>query len=210
MSEPLLSEDFRRPALDPRLQWLIPPRCWRLDPSLPGLRIEPEAGTDFWQRTHYGFSADNGHFLGMELESGSDFVLSTQVRFHPVHQYDQAGLMIRADEACWVKASVEHEPGQTPRLGAVVTNAGYSDWSLQDYPFQENALGLRMNKRGADILVEFSPSSGERWSLMRVARLHLPPQRRIRAGLYACSPKGAGFRAEFTELNIRTCPPRSP
>jgi hypothetical protein len=200
VNELLLGEEFRAAELDRRLEWFNPPRHWRLEAHFPALVIEPEERTDFWQRTHYGFSADNGHFLGLALEG--DFVLSTQVRWHPRHQYDQAGLMIRGDAHCWVKASVEHELQGRPQLGAVVTNAGYSDWSLQDFPFAENALRLRITKQGGDARVEFSPASGGPWTLMRVARLHWSELAPLRAGLYACSPKGAGFRAEFACLRV--------
>jgi len=200
MNELPLHQDFRAAALDARLEWFNPPERWQLDAHGPGLAIEPDGRTDFWQRTHYGFSADNGHFLGLNLQG--DFVLSTEVRFHPLHQYDQAGLMIRGDANCWVKASVEHEPQGRPQLGAVVTNNGYSDWSLQDFPFSERTLRLRMTRHGADVQVEFAPAGSKQWKLMRVARLHWPDQVPLRAGLYACSPKDAGFRAEFAFLNV--------
>ena len=208
MNQPLLHEDFRATALDARLGWLNPPKRWRLDARGSGLVVEPDGQTDFWQRTHYGFSADNGHFLGLELRS--DFVLSTEVRLHPVHQYDQAGLMIRGDANCWIKASVEHELEGRPQLGAVVTNNGYSDWSLQDFPFPNAALRLRITKHGADVQVEFSPAGGGPWQLMRVARLHWPDPIPLRAGLYACSPKGAGFRAEFAFLRVELSPAPTP
>jgi regulation of enolase protein 1 (concanavalin A-like superfamily) len=202
VSDPILHEAFQAAAMDPRLEWFNPPQLWRVEPSLPGLVVQPRGQTDFWQRTHYGFSADSGHLLGMMLRG--DFLLTTQVRLYPVHQYDQAGLMIRADSSCWVKASVEHEPVGQPQLGAVVTNGGFSDWSLQDFPFAENALRLRIGKRGADVLVEFSPVNGERWALMRMARLHCSPSAPLRAGLYACCPKAPGFRAEFAFLRIES------
>lgn len=204
MSEPMLHEDFRAAALDPRLEWLNPPKRWSLDPQGPGLVVEPDGQTDFWQRTHYGFSADNGHFLGWELRG--DFVLSTEVRFHPAHQYDQAGLMIRGDSNGWIKASVEHELEGPAQLGAVVTNHGYSDWSLQDFPYAENALRLRIVRRGADVQVEFSRAGGGPWKSMRVAWLNWPQDAPLRAGLYACSPKGVGFRADFGFLRVEQPP----
>jgi regulation of enolase protein 1 (concanavalin A-like superfamily) len=200
VNAPILDERFRSAVLDTRLQWLNPPQRWQADPALPALVVEPEGQTDFWQRTHYGFEADNGHLLSLEVEG--NFSLATQVRFHPVHQYDQAGLMIRADKSCWIKTSVEHEPEGRPQLGVVVTNGGYSDWSLQDFPFEDRAVALRIRKRGDDVLVEFAPPNVDRWTLMRVARLHCPQGIPLRAGLYACSPKGPGFRAEFAYLRI--------
>jgi hypothetical protein len=42
--------------------------------GLSKIRPEPDAPTDFWQRTHYGFRADNGHFLHREADG--EFVLS--------------------------------------------------------------------------------------------------------------------------------------
>ena len=208
MNKLLLHEDFRAAAFDSRLEWFNPPKRWWLDARGPGLVIEPDGQTDFWQRTHYGFSADNGHFLGLELQG--DFVLSTEVRFQPAHQYDQAGLMIRGDANCWIKTSVEHETEGRPQLGTVVTNNGYSDWSLQDSPVPEGALRLRITKNGADVLVQFSPAGEDPWQLMRVARLHWPDTVSLHAGLYACSPKAAGFRTEFAFLRVEPLPAPTP
>ena len=128
----ILNERFNQPALDPRLRWFNPPPAWSLDPSRPALVMQPAASTDFWQETHYGFRADNGHFLFTEIPG--DFTVTTKVRFHPVHQYDQAGLVVRLGPSCWIKTSVEYEPEGPARLGAVVTNHGFSDWSVQDFP----------------------------------------------------------------------------
>ena len=202
MSAPILDEHFRHTPLDARLAWFNPPDRWRCEASPPGLVVEPHGQTDFWQQTHYGFCADNGHFFGMELSG--DFRLSTLVHFHPQHQYDQAGLMIRADASCWIKASVEHEPEGRPQLGAVVTNAGYSDWSLQDFPFPQNSVRLRITKQGPDVLIESAPPDLGRWTLMRVTRLACTAETPLRAGVYACCPKAAGFRAEFRWLCVES------
>jgi regulation of enolase protein 1 (concanavalin A-like superfamily) len=49
--------------LSPRLRWHCEPKQWSIDPVASALRIRTDPGTDFWQRTHYAFEADNGHFL---------------------------------------------------------------------------------------------------------------------------------------------------
>lgn len=178
------------------MRWHCEPARWSLGER--GLRIEPDAGTDFWQRTHYGIEADNGHALLAAV--GGDFVLSTHVRFQAVHQYDQAGLMVRLSPACWLKTSVEHEPGRAGRLGVVVTNAGYSDWSTQ--PFNGLEVVLRVRREGQDYVVDASPDGGA-WEQIRMARLHDDrPALEVAAGLYACSPKGAGLAAEFAYLDV--------
>ena len=127
MNEVQLDERFSNAALAPELQWHCEPAKWSIRPGDRILRISPDANTDFWQRTHYGFEADTGHFL--YVRTSGDFVVTTKVTTHPRNQYDQAGLMVRLSPACWMKTSVEFEPDEPNRLGAVVTNAQYSDWS---------------------------------------------------------------------------------
>jgi len=196
----VLNERFKQPTLDNRLRWLNPPPSWIIDPSLPALVVEPAAPTDFWQETHYGFRADTGHFLFTEI--AGDFAITTKVRFRPLHQYDQAGLMVRIGPSCWIKTSVEYEPDGPSRLGAVVTNHGFSDWSVQDFPRETREVCLRIRKEGSDFIVEFAPDEHADWRLMRIAHLDLEPEAPPACGLYACSPKGAGFRAEFSFLQI--------
>src|ERR1017187_9965347 len=65
MAQNILNERFKGPALDARLQWLNPPPAWSLEPAR--LMVRPAADTDFWQETHYGFRADNGHFLYLKV-----------------------------------------------------------------------------------------------------------------------------------------------
>ena len=196
----ILHDPFAGPVLPASLRWHCEPATWRLDPAARCLRVEPDAATDFWQRTHYGFRVDNGHFLHQEVDG--DFVLTARVRFRPVHQYDQAGVMVRLSESCWIKASVEHEPHGPGRLGAVVTNFGYSDWSTQDHPAGPGELWFRARREADDYLVESSPD-GRTWGQIRMAHLHEARGRPVGCGVYACSPKGAGFAADFTHFSIR-------
>ncbi|HEY9067121.1 MAG TPA: DUF1349 domain-containing protein [Burkholderiaceae bacterium] len=201
MSDELLFESFAGPALNSRLSWFCEPARWQLDATVPCLRVHTDAGTDFWQRTHYGFEADNGHFL--HLRTSSDFVLTTKVSFRPIHQYDQAGLMVRLSPACWLKTSVEFEPDDSNRLGAVVTNGQYSDWSTQPLPKDINTIWFRVRAESSDFIVE-SSLDGLRWEQLRMARLHereAAPS--VACGLYACSPKSAGYEAEFSFLEFR-------
>ena len=196
----MLSEAFSTAALDPRLRWHCEPRRWTIDTVKRRLRIEPDGATDFWQRTHYGFEADNGHFLF--AETVGDFVMTTRVHFLPKHQYDQAGLMVRLSAACWIKTSVEYEPDAPARLGAVVTNAGYSDWSTQEFPADRTDTWLRIRRERADYTVDAS-LDGRRWQQIRMAHLHddrlAAP---VACGLYACSPEAGGFVTEFAHLDI--------
>ncbi len=196
----ILDQRFTAPEIDPRLRWINPPAGWSLDPESGRLIVAPIPGSDFWQQTHNGLSADDGHLLALDIEG--DIVLETAVRFHPANQYDQAGLMLRFSPACWVKASVEYEPDGPARLGAVVTSHSWSDWSTQDFPPGLNEVALRLTRTGQDCLVEFALPGNPDWTQIRQAHLHEGRKGPWSAGLYACSPKGPGFRADFEYLRI--------
>lgn len=202
MLQPLLEETFRNPVLDTRLAWLHEPPSWQHQPDRGVLRVAPAARTDLWRTTHYGFDADNGHSLVLPVTG--DFVLTTHVRFAPQHRYDQAGLLVRISPSCWLKTSVEYEPDAPSRLGAVVTNAGYSDWSTQNADVALREIWLRVRREDTDYLTEFAPD-GQGWTQMRVAHLlEDRPGLSVQAGLYACSPVDAGFVAEFTLLRVES------
>ena len=199
MSAIILHETFEGKALDPRLYWYCPPARWSASKS--GLILEPDAKTDYWQKTHYGFKVDNGHFLFLELEG--NFTLYTRVSFFPANQYDQAGLMVRFSPEYWIKTSVEYEPHEPSRLGSVVTNHGYSDWATQSFPADQNALEFRIQREGEDYILSYrAPGDENSWVQMRIAHLHNPTERPIQCGLYACSPIGAGFKAAFEYLKV--------
>jgi regulation of enolase protein 1 (concanavalin A-like superfamily) len=198
MAQPYLIERFAGPSLHTALRWHCEPSRWTAGDGR--LRLEPDAGTDFWQRTHYGFRADNGHALLADV--AGDFIVSTQVQFQPVHQYDQAGLLVRISPSCWLKTSVEHEPGRAGRLGAVVTNDAYSDWSTQPFPVDVHQVWLRVRRQGQDYIVD-AARDGRDWEQIRMARLHEDREGlAVRCGLYACSPKAAGFVAAFGALTL--------
>ena len=193
----IIDEFFTGPLLPPLLSWSGEPEDWRLTPD--GLVVAPAAGTDFWQRTHYGFRVDRGPCL-MTPVSG-DFTIEAEVSFRPVHQYDQAGLMVRLSPDCWLKTSVEYEPDGPSRLGVVVTNNGWSDWSTQD--FKGDGISLKVSRVAGDYSVH-ALLSGD-WTQLRICHLAEDDGvRPVTAGLYACSPQGAGFQATFRRLCILT------
>lgn len=195
-----LRERFDRDVIDRRLSWLNPPPDAAVRDS--ALTVRPAAETDFWQRTHYGFRADSGHFLFLDVRS--DFECTTEVHFNPVHQYDQAGLMVRLSSECWLKTSIEHEPEGPSRLGVVVTNGGYSDWSTQDVQSDVRRIHLRVKRKGHDFTVFARGAAADPWMQIRLCRLlESRPDRSVSVGIYACSPTGVGFEARFCYLEVQ-------
>ncbi len=188
-------------GLDGIFLWHSEPSTWHFTSAGAVLTIQPDGSTDFWRRTHYGFDADNGHFLHTPVAGA--FRMSARIRFGPLHQYDQAGLMVRISEDCWLKTSIEFEPGLANRLGAVVTNSGYSDWSTQDVAKGVTEFRLSIIRRGADYTLDASVD-GRKWRQIRLARLiEDTGTTAVMCGVYACCPKEAGFSASFDEFRIQ-------
>lgn len=188
-------EDFVNFKQSSRFQWLNQPLRWGVESSK--LVIYPNK-TDFWSRTHYGFIFDNGHFLYHEITG--NFNISTSVCFFPKYQYDQAGLMVRINGDFWLKTSVEYENINLSRLGVVVTNFGFSDWSTQDFNPEIQEIKLKVEKNGMDFLVHYK-NEQQNWSQLRIAHIH-KENSTVQCGIYACSPVNTGFRAEFEYLEI--------
>jgi regulation of enolase protein 1 (concanavalin A-like superfamily) len=189
-----MPSDALREVLAP-FRWRHEPARWRLEDVLE-IRTDPD--TDYWQRTHYGFRRDNGHFFF--TERGGDFSISAMLTFEATAQYDQCGLMCRVDSETWMKCAAEYETPALARLGSVVTNYGYSDWATQDIPATVNALHYRLDRRGADFQLSWAAPDGA-WQQMRIFHLHnCPPA--VEVGICACSPTGPGFDCRVHELRI--------
>jgi hypothetical protein len=180
-----------------RFHWFHEPPHWQLTDVL---NLTTTRDTDYWQRTHYGFQRDNGHFFATAVHG--DFVLSARLTSEPNAQYDQCGLLVRANSESWVKCSAEYETATHSRLGSVVTNHGYSDWATQDIAGAVTELWYRLRREGDDVFIDWS-EDGTDWRQMRVAHLHQCPAELL-VGVYACSPTGLGFSCHVGDLRIET------
>jgi regulation of enolase protein 1 (concanavalin A-like superfamily) len=194
----ILIEEFNNAEIDKNLGWLSPPKEWKLNYKGSNLIIKTDKQTDFWQKTHYGFQADNGHFLYYEVNG--DFRLTTKVKSKPENRYDQAGLMVRFSSDAWLKTSVEYIPDGNSKLGVVVTNQGYSDWSSQEFSEDQTSLFYRITRRKNNYYVDYS-LEGISWSQIRMTHL-VAETDNIKVGIYACSPQGEGYEAEFDFIKI--------
>lgn len=197
--ERILDEKFDGEELNSLLEWRCEPEKWFIDTANSQLVFETDQDTDYWQKTHYGFEADNGHFL--YAKTNKNFRMTTKVEAFPKSRYDQAGLMIRYSKDLWVKTSLEYIRDGVSKLGAVVTNKGYSDWSTQYVDGNDVNLYFRLSRIAQNCYVDFS-WDGEEWMQIRIAHLDLPDGAPILAGLYACSPQGKDQSVRFHFLTI--------
>jgi regulation of enolase protein 1 (concanavalin A-like superfamily) len=173
--------------------WLNPPP--RVQQDAGDLLVTAEEGSDFWRVTSYGVVHDSGHALLAALPD-TTAVEATFV-CDLTEQFDQAGVLVRADAEHWVKAGVECSDGVL-QLGAVVTD-GRSDWSVAPVPdWAGRAVTVRASRSG-DALTVRARVEDEPWRLVRVAPLSAGP---LQAGLLCCAPTRAGLTVRFTDLRL--------
>ena len=174
--------------------WLNPPVAQLIDG--PDLVVTAREGSDLWRTTSYGFVHDSGHGLLVDLPDGSAIEVSFVLDFE--QQFDQAGVLIRADERAWVKAGVEVSDG-SPQVGAVVTR-DLSDWSVAPVPqWVGREVTVRASRAG-DALTIRARADGDLWRLVRLAPLD--PGRTWLAGPFCCAPTRAGLEVRFTRFVI--------
>jgi len=174
-------------------QWLNAPATSEV--SEHSLTITTDQNTDFWRETHYGFTRDTGHFLGVATGDGFTATVRIQGEFRSL--YDQAGLMVRIDEKRWVKTGVEFTDGQA-FLSTVVTN-GKSDWSVSQ-PFKElEDFYIRVTLSNGAMRIQAS-RDGRFWPLLRLAPF--PAASTYQVGPTACTPERSGLVVRFSEFEI--------
>jgi hypothetical protein len=180
-----------------QLTWLNAPDFSSLRDGV--LNLVTSEGGDFWRDTFYGFRHDNGHAKLGATEAS----FSCEVTFTADYQaqYDQAGLMLRADAAHWIKAGVEFVNG-TAWLACVVTTEK-SDWSQMPLPGFTGTLSLRLTRIGDAVWVQYRLEEG--WQMFRLA--FFPPDLAVQAGPMACSPSRSGLNVTFRDFYLG--PPRA-
>ena len=182
------------------LFWINEPKNYTIKET--EIVIDTEPGTDFWQRTYYGFQNDNAPALLIKTnEQYFSFLVRTE--FDSRHRFDQCGVIVYQNSENWIKASIEYENEAFQRLGSVVTNLGYSDWATTDIPASQKYMYYRLSRRKQDFCIENS-YDGVNYKQMRIAHL-FEGDNEIQLGIYACSPEHSTFKAVFTEIAFTEC-----
>lgn len=173
-----------------RGQWLNAPAA--VDRSGTELRVTAARGSDFWQRTSYGFERDSGHALLERFEPDRAVEVAFVADFSGT--FEQAGVLVRVDEQTWVKAGVEFSDGVL-QVSAVVTR-GLSDWSTAPVPdWQGRQVTVRASWSGGALTVR-ARVDDEPWQLVRLAPL--ADGGAAAAGPYCCAPDTDGLVVRFT------------
>jgi uncharacterized protein len=172
-------------------EWLNEPSTWSLDGET--LNVTTDPNTDFWRKTHYGFTRDSGHCFGVRMKD--DFTAQVHVRgqFHAL--YDQAGLMVRIDESTWIKAGVEFTDGVL-MMSSVLT-VGRSDWAIGSAIAPTDGFWLRVTVTHGVLRVQYSVD-GKTWPLLRLAPFPSAP--RYFVGPICCTPERGGLNVAFSRF----------
>jgi regulation of enolase protein 1 (concanavalin A-like superfamily) len=173
--------------------WLNEPGVWSDEDGV--VRVVTESKTDFWRRTFYDWTTDNGHFYHRTVTG--DFTADVTVAAGHTALFDQAGLMVRADERNWLKTGLELTSGAV-HVSTVVTR-DFSDLSTVPLPRYTGELALRVTRFGSALAVHVGEGAG-RWRLARLGYLDLPAA--VQVGLMCCSPEGAALEATFTDFRV--------
>lgn len=182
------------------LTWTNPPTLAVIEGDV--LKVVTGTKGDFWRDTFYGFRHDDGHaFL---CPASPEFSCEVSFSADFAAQYDQAGLMIRANSSHWIKAGIEYVNGSA-HLAAVVTNEK-SDWSHMALSDFDGELGLRLTRVGDAIWIQYRLSGD--WAMFRLA--YFPPDLAVRAGPMACSPSRSALTVSFKDFRLGAPVSRQP
>ena len=111
--------------------------------------------------------------------------------------YDQAGIMVRVDEAHWVKAGIEMSDGNA-LLSSVLT-VGQSDWATAIYG--DDPADFRMRATvGRGVLRLQVSADGRTWHLTRLSPF--PEAASYKVGPMCCTPERAGLKIRFSDFRV--------
>lgn len=175
------------------MEWYNQPRQWQIEGDTITVTTDPH--TDFWRKTHDGGVRDSGHFLYRPVSG--DFTAAVTFDGNYTGQYDQAGLMLRLDEANWLKCGIEYVDG-VQYVSAVVTR-DYSDWSVMPRPAGNGGIKLRLTRRGHTVEVHYAAAESA-FVLLRQA--YLSSTNPAQVGLMCASPLGDGFTVLFKNFSV--------
>lgn len=119
------------------MTWFNEPDQWTVEGNCLAMFVTPK--TDFWRKSHCGFTVDDGPFLYTEL--GGEFEVTLRGRANYATRFDQAGMMLRVDKENYVKFGIAFVDDRM-NVSAVVTHET-SDWSIVPLETDTGSLWIK-------------------------------------------------------------------
>lgn len=180
-----------------KMNWFNEPDEWEIEEDSLRMFVTPK--TDYWRKSHYGFTVDDAPFY--YAEQGGEFEAKVKIEGEYRVRFDQAGLMIRLDFENYIKAGIEYVDGKY-NLSTVVTH-GTSDWSVIKLDRPVDCIWIKAVRRRDAIEIYYSFDDVE-YQMMRIA--WLAANHPVRVGMYGASPDGEGFLAKFSDFCVLHMP----
>ena len=172
--------------------WINEPQQW--DYQNDKLTVVTDDHTDFWRKTWYGFERFSGHIYATDAADDFTFQVKVCADFNTL--YDQAGIMLMADDQHWLKAGIEYNDG-APAIGSVLT-LGHSDWATGIFSGDPRTFWLRLTHKGDSLRLQYS-TDGRHWPLLRLSYF---PAVSVKVGVMCCTPERQGLEVEFLDITL--------
>ncbi|BDD00280.1 DUF1349 domain-containing protein [Persicobacter psychrovividus] len=176
------------------MQWFNEPAQWSIKNQELKMQVTPQS--DYWVKTHYGFTVDDGPFL--YTLRGGEFETSVKIEGAYKSRYDQMGLMLRVDEKHWIKTGIEYVDGVYHF--SVVTTNGVSSWGVTALKEKPDAIWIKATRRRDGVEIFYS-TDGKNYAMAGLS--YLPEQVPVKVGMMAASPDGDGFEATFKDFKVK-------
>ena len=187
----LVSQDINK------MNWLNEPSSWKVKDGNLKMNVTPES--DYWRKTHYGFTVDDGPFY--YTTRGGEFEVSVKISGSYKTRFDQMGLMLRIDEEHWIKTGIEYVDGAY-KFSTVVTDV-HSNWSVIELNGEPESIWIKAVRR-IDAVEIFYSLDGVKYKMSNVA--YLSDKKPVMVGMMAASPDGDGFDALFEDFSVKHLP----
>jgi uncharacterized protein len=187
----LVSQDLNK------MNWLNEPSSWEVKDGNLKMNVTPKS--DYWRKTHYGFTVDDGPFYF--TTRGGEFEVFVKISGSFKTRFDQMGLMLRIDEEHWIKTGIEYVDG-VYNFSTVVTDV-YSNWSVVELSGRPESIWIKAVRR-IDAVEIFYSLDGVNYKMSNLA--YLSDKKPVMVGMMAASPDGDGFDALFEDFSIKHLP----
>lgn len=180
-----------------KMNWLNEPSSWKVEDGNLKMNVTPES--DYWRKTHYGFTVDDGPFY--YTTRGGEFEVLMKISGNYKTRFDQMGLMLRINEEHWIKTGIEYVDG-VYNFSTVVTDV-HSSWSVVELNGKPESIWIKAVRK-TDAVEIFYSLDGITYKMSNVA--YLSDNKPVMVGMMAASPDGDGFDALFEEFSIKHLP----